>query len=36
VAGKTEKRDQMIRALGLVNAEIDFGEPVDQGDLLAA
>jgi hypothetical protein len=36
VAGKTEKRDQLIRALGLVNAEIDFGEPVDHGDLLAA
>jgi hypothetical protein len=36
VADKTEKRDQLIRALGLVNAEIDFGEPVDQGILLAA
>jgi hypothetical protein len=36
VAAKKEKRDQLISALGLVNAEIDFGEPVDQGDLLAA
>jgi len=36
VIGTREKRDQLIRVLGLVNAEIDFGEPVGQGVLLAA
>jgi hypothetical protein len=36
VAGTREKREQLVKALGLVNAEIDFGEPVDQGVLLAA
>jgi hypothetical protein len=36
VAGKGKERDQLLTALGLVNTEIDFGEPVDQGILLAA
>ena len=36
VLGKREERDQLVKALGLVNAAIDFGEPVGQGVLLAA
>ena len=34
--GRREKREQLLKALGLVNPVIDFGEPVDQGVLLAA
>jgi hypothetical protein len=34
--GRREKREQLLKALGLVNPVIDFGEAVDQGVLLAA
>jgi hypothetical protein len=36
VTDTRKKQDQLVKALGLVNAEIDLGEPVDQGVLLAA
>jgi hypothetical protein len=36
VAGKGADRDKLLTALGLVNAEIDFGEAVEQGVSLAA
>jgi hypothetical protein len=35
-AGKRKERAQLIEALGLVNAVIDFGEPVDEDTSLAA
>src|SRR5271166_4396930 len=33
VTDTRKKQDQLVKALGLVNAEIDLGEPVDQGVL---
>ena len=35
-AGKRKERAQLVEALGLVNAVIDFGEPVDEETSLAA
>jgi hypothetical protein len=36
VVGKREERDQLLKSLGMVNAVIDFGEPMVQGVLVAA
>ncbi len=36
VLGKRKERDQLLKALGLADAVIDFGEPVDQRVPLAA
>ena len=33
---RRDERDQLLKALGLVNPVIDLGEPMDQGILLAA
>jgi hypothetical protein len=35
-AGTRKNRDDLVKALGLANAVIDFGEQVNQGVLLAA